>query len=94
MSILKQVGISGTIGIQVFPTTRQVLLRNAILDAGAVSAAVLTIRQKNASGEVVLICRQALAGTLSVPLEGLVRFDGGMHVKVTGVGATAYLELE
>ena len=93
MSILKSVAISGTIGKQVFASTQPVILKSAIIDAGPTSAGVAVIRDGNASGEIVLTIRASTNNSNPTPLCG-VRFDKGMHVKVLGSGAAAYLELE
>ena len=93
MSILKSVAISGAVGKQVFASTVPVILKSVTLDAGGTSAGSMTIRDGNASGDIVLVARQAANNATNIPLCG-VRFDKGMHVKVLGSGAAAYLEIE
>lgn len=94
MSILKSVAISGTVGKQVYDSTRQAILRGVTLDAGPTSAGSFTIRDGNASGEIKLTGRMPANNCQPVPMQGCVRFDKGMHVKVLGSGAVAYLELD
>jgi hypothetical protein len=92
MSELLQVTPSGSVGKQVFASTKPVVLKSVVLDAPT-SAGSLTIRDGNASGDIRLTANQALGGTKQIELCGK-RFDRGMHVKVTGVDATCYLEIE
>ena len=93
MSVLKSVAISGTVGVQVFATTVPTILKGITITPGAASAAVVTVRDGNASGEI----RWAgiAPAKSSIPFEfDNVRFDKGMHVKVIGTGGAAYLELD
>jgi len=91
MSELIEVGISGAVGKQVFATTRQTVLKS-VITTSTVSAGTIVIRDGNASGEVKLTLIQGVGGSTPYQLEGK-RFDKGMHVKVTGVGSLAYLEI-
>lgn len=94
MSILQSVAISGTVGKQLFNSNKPSILRGVILDPGTVSGSSITIRDGNASGEVKLTCRAVVGESISVPINGIIRFDKGMHVKVLGNNAVAYLELD
>jgi len=91
MSELLEVGISGSIGKQVFASTRPVVLKSVIVNT-TVSAGVVVIRDGNASGDVRLTVNQTAGGNKQIELAGK-RFDRGMHVKVTGTGALCYLEI-
>ncbi len=86
-----EVAISGTIGKQVVPTNGKSLLRNVVLTPNT-SAALVRIRDGNASGTVVLIMRGIINSTQS---SGPVShyFTKGMHVTVLGGTATAYLDI-
>ncbi len=93
--ILKQVTVSGTVGKQVFATTAPALHKAF---AGTPSAANVTIkiRDGNASGDVVFFGKYLSAQGTKEHLfsrEG-VRFDKGMHVKLIGVLAEAYLYID
>lgn len=84
---------SGSIGKQVFATdSSQKVLCGATLTT-TVSAGVLVIRSGNASGDVILKTAVPAGESFHAPLKG-VRFDRGMHVKVTPADATAYLILK
>jgi len=85
-----QVTPSGSVGKQVYAATVPKVLESVFLDAPT-SGATVTVRDGNASGDVRLQMTVPVAvGFNSAELD-CVRFDRGMHVKVTGVGATAYL---
>ena len=90
--MLLEVTISGTIGKQVIPTTRQVTLKGIILTPSAANASI-KIRDGNASGEVVLYARVS-ATSDSSEFGPEHKFTKGMHVKVLGTAAVAYLILE
>lgn len=90
-SELVEVGISGSVGKQVFASTRPVVLKSVIVNT-TVSAGVVVIRDGNASGDVRLTINKAAGDNYQVELSGK-RFDRGMHVKVTGAGALCYLEI-
>jgi len=92
MSELKEVTVSGSVGKQVFPSTRPVKVRSVILVA--VSAAVATIRDGNNSGEVKLVTIGPAGNTNQVVFDPCVRFDKGMHVKVIGTSSKVYLEID
>jgi hypothetical protein len=91
--ILQEVAVSGTIGKQVFPTTApSICMGFSITPSGANTT--IKIRKGNASGEVVFYGKYLSAfGTKTVPFKGGVRFDSGMHVKILGAAAVAYLQL-
>lgn len=87
----QEVTVSGSVGKQVFASTKKVILKSVIVNA--VSAATVTIRDGNVSGDTKL--------TLSVPAGnsdqfdlGRERFDKGMHVKVIGTNSKCYLVIE
>jgi len=90
-SELLEVGISGSVGKQVFASTRPVVLKSVIVNT-TVSAGVVVIRDGNASGDVKLTLNQAVGSNNQTTLVGK-RFDKGMHVKVTGTGSLCYLEI-
>lgn len=91
MSVLKQVDVSGAVGIQVYSVSASVKLLGVHLDA--VSATTIVIRDGNASGTVSY--SRSVAKQADTPATFLqpVRFDKGMHVKVIGTNAKAYLEI-
>ncbi len=92
MSDIKSVAISGTVGKQVFSSTQPVILKGLILTPSA-SAALVTIRDGNASGEIKVVFRAG--DTTSRSAENLYyKFDKGMHVKVLGTGAVCYLVVD
>jgi len=91
MSELLEIGISGSVGKQVFASTKPVVLKSVIVNTSA-SAGVIVIRDGNASGEVKLTISQAAGENKQIELAGK-RFDKGMHVKVTGTGTLCYLEI-
>ena len=93
----KEVVVSGAVGKQVYavdgsggkPTVKGFLL------ASLSAKARIVIRDGNASGEVRFQGCAVSGGTLPVILtEEGIRFDKGMHVKVLGTGATAYLYID
>lgn len=92
--ILKQVTVSGSVGKQVFGTTTKALLRGfAFTPSGA--NATIKIRDGNASGDVVFFGRFLSAfGTRDVCLDEPVPFQKGMHVKIIGANAEAYLFID
>lgn len=93
--ILKQVVVSGTVGKQVFATTAPTVLKGfAFTPSGANST--IKIRDGNASGEVVFFGKYLSAQGTKEHLfpESGMRFDKGMHVKVIGANAEAYLYLD
>lgn len=90
--MLLQVVISGTVGKQVIPTTGQAYLKNVTLTPSAANATI-KIRDGNASGEIVLFARAHTSGG-SKCIETNHKFTKGMHVKVIGTLAEAYLVLE
>lgn len=90
--LLKEVTVSGTVGKQVVPTTEQVTLQCVNLTPSAANATI-KIRDGNASGEVVFFGRATSAfGTESWKTSH--KFTKGMHVKVIGTNAVAYLVLQ
>ena len=87
--MLLQVTVSGTVGKQVISTSNQGSLKCVALTPSAVNATI-KIRDGNASGEIVLFARaHTSGGTLVIPVEH--EFTKGMHVKVIGTLAEAYL---
>lgn len=93
--ILKQVTVSGSVGKQVFPVTGQpTLLHGFLFRAGTGVTATCTIRDGNASGEVVADVIVPSNNSHDFKFsDHCVRFDKGMHVKVIGTNAAAYLYL-
>lgn len=90
--MLIQVTVSGTVGKQVVATTEQVKVCSLFLTPSAANATI-KIREGNASGEVLFFGRALSAqGTRSFEIKH--KFTKGMHVKVIGSNAEAYLELE
>lgn len=91
--ITKQVTVSGTVGKQVFAVTNtKVVLKGfAVSPSGA--NATIKIRDGNASGDVVFFGRYLSAqGSKEHRFDDCgMRFDKGMHVKVIGANAEAYL---
>lgn len=91
MFIIQQVTISGSVGKQVFPTTRKVYLHSIALTPSAANATI-KIRDGNASGDVVFFGRAPSAyGSKTFKLKH--EFTKGMHVKVIGTLAEAYLDI-
>lgn len=87
---LIEVTPSGTVGKQVYATNKPVKLCSVVLTTSSlVSGAIVTIRDGNASGTRVLQLNVDKKDTVPVEIEE--RFDKGMHVKVIGAGAVAYL---
>lgn len=93
--MLLQVAVSGTVGKQVFKTSGKNTfvadLRGLVLTPSAANATV-KIRDGNASGEVVFFGR-ALSAHGSETFNVCHKFTKGMHVKVIGTLAEAYLVL-
>lgn len=91
--ILKQVTVSGTVGKQVFATTKPTVLHGFLFTPSGANATI-KIRDGNASGEVVFFGRYlSAAGSQDISFDEGVRFDQGMHVKILGTAAEAYLKL-
>lgn len=94
--ITKQVTVSGSVGKQVFTVGQGVdptRLKGYSIYA-PVSAATVVIRSGNASGDVIHEGQCALDEPAEFLFSGCIRFDHGMHVKVTGVGSAAYLYID
>ena len=91
MSEIKQVTVSGSVGKQVFSSSQPVILNGVIVDA--VSAATLTIRDGESSGDVKLTASVPGGNSRNFQV-GKVRFDKGMHVKITGTNSKCYLVIE
>ena len=85
------VAISGAVGIQVIPTTKSAELKYLTLTPSGANATV-KVRDGNASGEVVFFGR-ATSANGSIQFEVCHKFTKGMHVKVIGTLAQAYLVL-
>ncbi len=90
--MLLGVAVSGTVGKQTVPTTNQSTLKGVIFTPSGANA-TLKIRDGNASGEVVLFTR-ALSAYGSQEYKVEHKFTKGMHVKVIGANAEAYLVLQ
>lgn len=92
--LLKEVAVSGSVGKQTFAVTIPTVLKGfSITPSGANSS--IKIRDGNASGDVVFFGRFLSAfGTKTIPFKCGVRFDKGMHVKILGTAAVAYLQIE
>lgn len=89
--MLIQVTVSGTVGKQVTLTTDKVKLNSVLLTPSGANATI-KIRDGNASGEVILFARATSAyGTKC--LEMCHNFTKGMHVKIIGTNAEAYLDI-
>lgn len=89
--MLKEVAVSGAVGKQTIPTTQGVSLKSVSLTPSGANATI-KIRDGNASGEVVYFAR-ALSAFGTKEWEVCHKFTKGMHVKVIGTNAVAYLEL-
>lgn len=95
MSELIEVVPSGSIGKQTYAADKPVIVTQVVLTAPT-SAATVVLRDGNASGAVKLTMNTLVGDTNSVNLgedQKGKRFDKGLHVKVTGLGALAYLEI-
>lgn len=90
--MLLEVAVSGTIGKQTIPTTQQATLKGIVLTPSAANASI-KIRDGNASGEVVFYARMS-ATSDSGEFFPEHKFTKGMHVKILGANAVAYLVLE
>lgn len=90
---LIQVAVSGSVGKQVYATSNPipVELHKVILTPSGANATI-KIRDGNASGEVVLFAR-ATSANGSVDLHACHKFTKGMHVKVIGDDAEAYIDI-
>lgn len=89
--MLSQVTVSGAVGKQVFGTTKQAKLEGIIFTPSGANATI-KVRDGNASGEVVLFARALSAfGTKRYELRH--HFSKGMHVKIIGANAEAYLDI-
>lgn len=89
--MLIPVTVSGTVGKQVYPTNKQVEVENILLTPSGANATI-KIRDGNASGEVILFARAPSAqGTKQFEVSH--KFTKGMHVKVIGTNAEAYLDI-
>ena len=81
--------MSGAVGKQVIPTTKQVEVKYIALTPSAANATV-KVRDGNASGEVVFFGRVTSANGTS-QFEVCHKFTKGMHVTVIGAAAEAYV---
>lgn len=89
--MLIQVTVSGTVGKQVTLTTDKVKLNTILLTPSGANATI-KVRDGNASGEVVLFAR-ALSAYGTKCMEVCHNFTKGMHVKIIGTNAEAYLDI-
>lgn len=90
--ITKAVAVSGTVGKQVFAITGAPVILKGYSIYCPTSAATVTIRSGNASGDIIHEGQSPLDDSREFEFcEGGIRFDRGMHVKVLGVGSSAYL---
>lgn len=89
--MLQQVTVSGAVGKQVFPVTEQAKLEGIIFTPSGANSTI-KVRDGNASGEVVLFAR-GLSAQGTRTYEVCHKFTRGMHVKVIGANAEAYLIL-
>lgn len=89
--MLQLVAVSGSIGKQVYPTTQQVTVEKLILTPSGANATV-KLRDGNASGEVVFFGR-APSAYGSKEFEFCHKFNKGLHVKVIGTLAEAYIDI-
>lgn len=89
------VAVSGSVGKQVFPTSGKNTYKshlNGINLTPSGANATIKIRDGNASGEVVFFGRAPSAfGTKFIEVDH--PFTKGMHVKVIGTLAEAYLDI-
>lgn len=92
---LLEVTVSGSVGKQTFATAGAPAILKGLALTPSGANATIKIRDGNASGTVVFFGRAPSAqGTLVWDFSGEgKRFDKGMHVKVVGANAVAYLEL-
>jgi len=89
--MLIPVTVSGAVGKQVVPTTKVVEVEGIFLTPSGANATI-KVRDGNASGEVVFFGRATSAnGTNSFAFDH--KFTKGMHVKVIGTNAEAYLDI-
>lgn len=95
MSIFKQVTISAAVGKQVIAADAKARLHQMILIPSAVSAAVMVVRDGNASGDVIGSMNVAANTPFRIPVqqENGIPLGRGVHCKITGTGAVGYLEL-
>lgn len=84
------VAVSGTVGKQVFTSARPVELEYVLLTPSGANASV-QIRDGNASGEVVFRATAPVSAGGSVQFDVCHKFTKGVHVKVLGTAAQAYL---
>lgn len=90
--VTKSVVVSGTVGKQVYTSAQRVRLLGFLVRAATGVTATVTIREGNASGNIVadVIVPSNNSHDFHMHNNG-VRFDQGMHVKVIGSSAVAYL---
>jgi len=97
----KEVTVSGSVGKQVYNDAVaaaavsgevQKVRLNAVFVYAPVSGTTVTIRDGNASGDVVLTLYTDAKITDQFWIDK--RFDRGMHVKVIGTNSKCYLEIE
>jgi hypothetical protein len=91
--MLIPVTVSGAVGKQVYAApSGKVEIEHVFLTPSAVNATI-TLRDGNASGEVVFFGRAHTSGGTR-DFEICHKFNKGLHVKVIGTAAVAYLEIE
>ena len=94
--ITKQVTVSGSVGKQVLAITGQpARLHGFLFRAATGVTGTCTIRDGNASGEVVaeVIVPSNNSHDFKFDDDAGILFSKGMHVKVIGTNAAAYLYL-
>lgn len=92
--ITKQVTVSGTVGKQVYATSDDSIRLLGLSTYSPSGKCNVAIRSGNASGSVVLEVAAPSGESLCFEFPNNIKFDKGMHVKVLGTNAKAYLFVE
>jgi hypothetical protein len=91
----KSVTPSGTVGKQVYAVTGDPVILRGLVVTPLSANVIVTVRDGNASGAVVLTHSQLSAdGTGEILLPDKIPFNKGMHVKVIGASGVAYLLID
>lgn len=91
----KSVTPSGTVGKQVYAITGDPVILCGLHVTPLSANVLVTIRDGNASGTVVVTHSQLSAGgSDGFILSDKIPFNKGMHVKVIGTGGVAYLIID